>query len=316
MIFTTTSFFCSPKEPSAGSRETKEKAFFTRCFSAKQKISLDYGKKIKMNILDKIIADKHKELTLKKQVVPISQLEKTILFGRSTISLAKKLKSSPSGIIAEHKRRSPSKTIINQKLDVEQVAKGYENAGVCGMSVLTDGKYFGGSLEDLLYARASVTIPLLRKEFIIDEYQLLEAKAHGADVILLIAAVLSRKEIKQLSQFAQTLGLEVLLEVHNEKELEKSIMPSLDLLGVNNRNLKTFEVSTDISKKLSEKIPSEFVKVSESGISSVKAIKDLQPFGYKGFLIGENFMKTDNPGKAAAAFIQLLNSAQSDKITL
>ncbi|MDR9458506.1 MAG: indole-3-glycerol-phosphate synthase, partial [Salegentibacter sp.] len=153
---------------------------------------------------------------------------------------------------------------------------------------------------------ASANLPLLRKEFIIDEYQLLEAKAHGADVILLIAAVLEREQIKQLSEFAKSLNLEVLLEVHNEEELQKSIMPSLDMLGVNNRNLKTFEVSTDISKELSEKIPSEFVKVSESGISSVEAIKDLKNYGYKGFLIGENFMKTDNPGKAAGEFIQEL----------
>lgn len=259
-----------------------------------------------MNILDKIIADKHNEITLKKKVVPVSQLEKSALFPRRTVSLAERLKTSESGIIAEHKRRSPSKAVINHQLNLADVATGYEKAGVCGMSVLTDGKYFGGSLEDLLYARASVEIPLLRKEFIIDEYQLLEAKANGADVILLIAAVLERGQIKQLSEFAKSLQLEVLLEVHNEKELEKSIMPSLDMLGVNNRNLKTFEVSTDISKKLSEKIPSDFVKVSESGISSVEAIKDLQQFDYQGFLIGENFMKTNNPGKAAAEFISKL----------
>ena len=260
-----------------------------------------------MNILDKIIADKHKELVLKKLVVPVSQLEQSALFERETVSLAEKLRTSKTGIIAEHKRRSPSKSVINQDLNVEDVAKGYEDAGISGMSVLTDGKYFGGSLDDLLYARAAVKMPLLRKEFIIDEYQLLEARAHGADVILLIAAVLEREEIKRLSEFAKSIGLEVLLEVHNEEELQKSIMPSLDMLGVNNRNLKTFEVSTDISKKLSEKIPEDFVKVSESGISSVEAIKDLQQFGYKGFLIGENFMKTNNPGKAAEEFVKTLN---------
>jgi indole-3-glycerol phosphate synthase len=260
-----------------------------------------------MNILDKIIADKHKELVLKKLVVPVSQLEQSALFERETVSLSKKLRSSKTGIIAEHKRRSPSKSVINQGLNVEDVAKGYEDAGISGMSVLTDGKYFGGSLDDLLYARAAVEMPLLRKEFIIDEYQLLEARAHGADVILLIAAVLEREEIKRLSEFAKSIGLEVLLEVHNEEELQKSIMPSLDMLGVNNRNLKTFEVSTDISKKLSEKIPDDFVKVSESGISSVDAIKDLQEFAYKGFLIGENFMKTDDPGKAAAEFVRELS---------
>lgn len=261
-----------------------------------------------MNILDKIIADKHKELILKKLVVPVSQLEQAALFERDHVSLAERLKNSNTGIIAEHKRRSPSKSIINQSLNVQDVAKGYENAGICGMSVLTDGKYFGGSLDDLLYARATVKMPLLRKEFVIDEYQILEAKANGADVILLIAAVLDREQIKTLSEFAKNLGLEVLLEVHNEAELEKSIMPSLDMLGVNNRNLKTFEVSTEVSKELSEKIPSEFVKVSESGISSVKAIKDLKEFGYKGFLIGENFMKTDSPGEAAMSFVNKLES--------
>ena len=151
-------------------------------------------------------------------------------------------------------------------------------------------------------------MPLLRKEFIIDEYQILEAKAHGADVILLIAAVLSRKQIKDLSEFAKRLNLDVLLEVHDLEELEKSLMPSLDMLGVNNRNLKTFKVSTAISKELSEKIPDEFVKVSESGISSVDAIKDLKNYGFQGFLIGENFMKTNDPGKSASAFIKDLNS--------
>ncbi|MCL4151900.1 UNVERIFIED_CONTAM: hypothetical protein GTU68_064026 [Idotea baltica] len=259
-----------------------------------------------MTILDKIIADKYIEVQLRKSVLPISQLEKSVLFERETISLAERLRNSNSGIIAEHKRRSPSKSIINTSLNVFDVAKGYEDAGVCGMSVLTDGKYFGGSLDDLLSARSSCKLPLLRKEFIIDEYQLLVAKAYGADVVLLIAAVLSQKEIKRFSEFAKNLGLEVLLEVHNEEELQKSIMPSLDLLGVNNRNLKTFEVSLENSKHLAAKIPNDFVKISESGISSVEAIKELQPYGYKGFLIGENFMKTDDAGKSAKEFIQQL----------
>ena len=259
-----------------------------------------------MNILDKIVEDKRKEVSLKKGLIPISQLENSVLFERGTISLAKKLRNSDSGIIAEHKRRSPSKSIINNNLNVQDVAKGYEEAGVCGMSVLTDGKYFGGSLDDLLIARASANFPLLRKEFIIDEYQLIEAKAHGADVILLIAAVLSRDEIKSFSETAKSLGLDVLLEVHNQEELEKSIMPSLDMLGVNNRNLKTFEVSLETSKSLAKQIPDDFVKVSESGISNVEAIKELKPYGYQGFLIGENFMKTDNPGASAKAFIDQL----------
>jgi len=176
------------------------------------------------------------------------------------------------------------------------------------MSVLTDGKYFGGSLDDLCLARASTNFPLLRKEFIIDEYQLIEAKAHGADVVLLIAAVLTHTEIKQLSTTAKSLGLDVLLEVHNLEELEKSILPTIDMLGVNNRNLKTFEVSLDTSRSLAEKIPAEFVKVSESGISDVNAIKDLMTYGYQGFLVGENFMKTNDPGAAAHDFIQQLEA--------
>lgn len=256
-----------------------------------------------MTILDKIINDKKREVVLKKQLIPITQLENSVLFGTRTYSLSKNLRNNLVGIIAEHKRRSPSKSVINNSFSVEEVVIGYQSAGVSGISVLTDGKYFGGSLDDLLLAKAAVNVPLLRKEFIIDEYQILEAKAHGADVILLIAAVLTREEIKQLSEFAHSLGLEVLLEVHNKEELDKAIMPSLDLIGVNNRNLKTFEVSLECSKALAQHIPNDFVKVSESGISSTEAIKELQPYGYQGFLIGEHFMKTDNPGQAAAAFI-------------
>lgn len=259
-----------------------------------------------MNILEKIIVDKQREVLLKKSIIPVSQLENSILFSRNTVSLSANLKKSNSGIIAEHKRRSPSKSEINYNFTVEEVVKGYESAGACGISVLTDGKYFGGSLDDLLLARATVNIPLIRKEFIIDEYQILEAKAHGADVILLIAAVLSQQEILNLSTFAQSLGLEVLLEIHNKEELEKSIMPSLNMIGVNNRNLKTFDVSLDYSKQLAALIPSEFVKVSESGISSVAAITELKPYGYRGFLIGENFMKTTNAGESAKNFISKL----------
>ncbi len=261
-----------------------------------------------MNILDKIIADKKIEVALKKGLVPTKYLEQHPLFERHVNSMVAQIKQSNSGIIAEHKRRSPSKDVINNTLKVPAVVKGYEKAGVCGISVLTDGPYFGGALEDLLIARAAVETPLLRKEFIVDPYQIIEAKAHGADAILLIAAVLTRAEIQSLSNLAQSLGLEVLLEVHNLEELEKSIMPSLDLIGVNNRNLKTFEVSLDTSKTLATSIPSDFVKISESGISEVSAIKDLKTYGYSGFLVGENFMKTNDPGAAALAFIKQIES--------
>ncbi|MGY8924159.1 MAG: indole-3-glycerol phosphate synthase TrpC [Flavobacteriales bacterium] len=260
------------------------------------------------SILDRIVTDKHTEVALRKQLIPIKQLEHSVLFEHQSPSLSTRLINSTSGLITEHKRRSPSKDCINQNLNVQDVAKGYETAGACGMSVLTDMKYFGGSLEDLLNSRASCEIPLLRKEFIIDTYQIVEAKAYGADVILLIAAILSRDEIQAFSRLAQSLGMEVLLEIHNEDELQKSIMPSLNMIGVNNRNLKTFEVSLETSRTLSGLIPDEFVKISESGIRTVEDIKSLQPYGYKGFLIGESFMKTENPGAAAADFINLLNA--------
>ncbi|MCO6163124.1 indole-3-glycerol phosphate synthase TrpC [Flavobacterium sp. NRK F7] len=263
-----------------------------------------------MNILDKIILDKKREVVLKKSIIPITQLETSVLFNERTYSMSKLLKNSLSGIISEHKRRSPSKSEINNTHTVEEVVVGYQNAGACGISVLTDGKYFGGSLDDLLLAKASVTIPLLRKEFIVDEYQIIEAKAYGADTILLIAAVLTREEIKQLSELAQSLALEVLLEVHNREELEKAIMPSLDMVGVNNRNLKTFEVSLDYSKELASLIPDNFVKVSESGISSIEAVKELQQYGYQGFLMGEHFMKTNNPGATAKEFINTITNGR------
>ncbi len=259
-----------------------------------------------MNILDKIIVDKRREVLLKKSIIPASQLENSVLFDSKTISLSKSLRASSTGIIAEHKRRSPSKAEINYNFSVEEVVKGYENAGVCGISVLTDGKYFGGSLDDLLLARATVNIPLLRKEFIIDEYQLLEAKAFGADAVLLIASVLTRAEIKKFSEFAQSLALEVLLEIHDESELEKSIMPSLNIIGVNNRSLKTFEVNLKNSFNLASKIPNQFIKISESGISSINSIKELQKYDYQGFLIGEKFMKTENAGFEATKFINNL----------
>ncbi len=257
-----------------------------------------------MDILEKIVGDKKQEIALKKKLVSVLHLEQQPLFERESPSLASALKRSGTGIIAEHKRRSPSRAVINNGLNVWDVAQGYQNAGACGMSVLTDGKYFGGSLDDLVIARSSASFPLLRKDFTIDEYQILEAKAHGADVILLIAAVLNPGQIKQFSALASSLGLEVLLEVHNQEELERSLLPGIQMLGVNNRNLKTFEVNLDTSRKLAEKIPEGVVKVSESGISDPTAIRDLHQYGYRGFLIGENFMRSDDPGQSALEFIK------------
>ncbi|MDO4230052.1 MAG: indole-3-glycerol phosphate synthase TrpC [Capnocytophaga sp.] len=261
-----------------------------------------------MTILDRIVADKYKEINLKKSIIPISQLEKSVLFNREIYSLVANLRNSSTGIIAEHKRRSPSKSVINQNLNCFELVDAYAKAGVSGISVLTDGKYFGGSLDDLLVARATCQLPILRKDFVIDEYQIYEAKSYGADVILLIAAALTRSQIKELVAVAKALHLEVLLEVHNQEELEKAMMPELDMLGVNNRDLKTFEVSLDVSKSLSQQIPDDFVKVSESGISKIENILELKKYGYQGFLIGENFMKTDAIYSQTKEFIQQLKS--------
>lgn len=259
-----------------------------------------------MTILEKITTYKQKEVSAKKEAFPISVLEQSQWFERATTSLANALQNDSAGIIAEHKRKSPSKPVINNKVQVQEVALGYELAGVSGMSVLTDTNFFGGSLDDLALARKATSFPLLRKEFIIDSYQIYEAKAYGADAILLIAACLTQHELKEFSRVAKSLQLDVLLEVHNEGELKKSLLPNVDMLGVNNRNLKTFETSIEISKQLASLIPSDFIKVSESGISNTKAISELKEYGYQGFLIGENFMKTDDPGKAARKFINQL----------
>lgn len=255
-----------------------------------------------MNILDKIVRDKKQEVASKKKLLPLSFLMSSPLIDREVNSMSKSVLEG-SGIISEYKRRSPSKMVINHKDNVIDVVSSYQNAGVSGVSVLTDTQYFGGSLDDLLQARSNLKIPLLRKDFIIDLYQIYESKAFGADTILLIAAVLSPEELVLFSQLAHELGLEVLLEVHNEEELHGAELANVDLVGVNNRNLKTFEVSLDTSKKLASKIPDAKVKISESGISSIAAIKSLKEFGYKGFLIGENFMKTEEPGKSAVQFI-------------
>jgi indole-3-glycerol phosphate synthase len=254
-----------------------------------------------MTILQKIVKDKFKEVEFRKKLIPHNQLEDSVLFDRPKNSLISNLnRISSSGIIAEFKRRSPSKSEINQSLNVFDVAVGYEKAGASGMSILTDQKYFGGSIEDLVIGRSSCTLPILRKEFIIDPYQIIEAKA------LLIASILDKKSIKNLSILAKNLNLEVILEVHNKEELQNNIMPSLDIIGVNNRDLKTFKINLKLSEELSDYIPNEFLKISESGISNVEVIKKLKLFGYKGFLIGENFMKSNNPGDYASKFINNL----------
>ena len=257
-----------------------------------------------MNTLEKIIADKYLEVVIRKQQRPAAVLEKSSAFSRTPFSLKSfLLDPTKSGIITEFKRKSPSKGLINGKSSVEVVSKGYELAGASALSVLTDQDYFGGATADLEMARKQVTIPILRKDFVVDEYQILEAKAMGADCILLIVAALSPAKVNSLATFAQSLGLEVLMEVHNLEELEESFCDSLDVVGVNNRNLKTFAVSLETSLALVDRIPNQVVKISESGISDPATLVDFRKAGFDGFLIGENFMKTSSPEQAAMDFI-------------
>lgn len=265
-----------------------------------------------MNILDRIIKHKEKEVAEAKAQHSVKALEQRVNFPLPVVSLKEWVqRADKTGIIAEFKRRSPSKGIINANATVEQTTTGYAEAGASALSVLTDREFFGGSDEDLMAARKVNTCPILRKDFTIDEYQVVEAKSIGADAILLIAAVMEPKRSKALADFAHSLGLEVLLEVHDEDELKKHINSGADLIGVNNRNLKTFDVSIDTSKRLSELIPKEVVSVSESGISTPEAIVELRKYGFKGFLIGENFMKAENPGEAAKLFMKELKSKVS-----
>ena len=261
-----------------------------------------------MSILDQIIETKKIEIELSKKNNSFSNLEKLPGFSRPTNSLCKNLLNSDFGIIAEHKRKSPSKSVINEKCLINKVIEGYSSAGVSGISILTDQKYFGGSIDDLVISRKNTTLPILRKEFIIDEYQIIEAKAIGADAILLIASCLKKETIKNLSKCAKKLDLEVLVEIHNLNELNNCLMDSVDIIGVNNRNLKTFVVDIQTSKELAKFIPKEFIKISESGISNKKEILELQQCGFNGFLIGENFMKEKNPGKEAFNFINDLKN--------
>ena len=261
-----------------------------------------------MNILDKIIDYKRVQVAKIKAQTPVDVLEKATFFLRQPLSLRQFLADpAKTGIIAEFKRRSPSKGVINDSADVFTVTSVYTAAGASCLSVLTDRQFFGGSNTDLMTARVN-KIPILRKDFIIDEYQILEAKAIGADVILLIAACLTPAEVKKLAVFARSLGLEVLLEIHNEEELAH-ICEETELVGVNNRDLKTFTVDVERSIRLSQQIPAGKIKIAESGISKVETILHLKNAGFSGFLIGENFMKEDDPGAAFEQFVQELKLA-------
>lgn len=260
-----------------------------------------------MNILEEIIEYKKSEVEKRKAKVSMAELEKRDLFSKEILSLKDfLLDRSGTGIIAEFKRRSPSKGIINDKADIVDVTRGYAENGASCLSVLTDEHFFGGSDADLIKARVN-EIPILRKEFIIDEYQLIEARSIGADVILLIAACLSPAEVKRLAKFAKSLGLEVLLELHAGEELGH-ICDETTVIGINNRDLKTFNVDIERSLRMAEKIPLSSVKVAESGISSVDDILLFKQNGFHGFLIGENFMKAIDPTIAFAEFVKQLKA--------
>jgi indole-3-glycerol phosphate synthase len=254
-----------------------------------------------MNILEQIVAHKKKEVEQRKREVGVTQLEHERMFVRKTYSL-KRFITDPTktGIIAEYKRRSPSKGVINDRDSVESVTKMYAAYGASGISVLTDLNFFGGSLDDLVAARDN-DVPLLRKDFMVDEYQVVEAKAYGADVILLIAACLTPADVKSLAALAKSLEMEVLLELHDESELGH-VSDDLDVVGVNNRNLKNFEVDLQHSIRMAEKIGNGFIKIAESGINDVKNIRFLKEHGFQGFLIGEYFMKQEDPGAAFKEF--------------
>jgi indole-3-glycerol phosphate synthase len=263
-----------------------------------------------MNILETIIAAKKKEVAQRKGQTPVAVLEQHALFKKLPLSLKQSITDeTKTGIIAEFKRASPSKGIINNSVPVEMVTTAYADNGASGISVLTDEPFFKGTLHDLAAASAN-NVPLLRKDFMIDAYQMVEAKAYGASAILLIAACLSKVEVKSLACEAKNLGLNVLLELHDETEVDH-VCSEVDLVGINNRNLKTFTVDLEQSIRLAEKIDGSFLKIAESGITSIEDIVYLKQHGFDGFLIGERFMKESDPGAAFRNFVNALNAVPS-----
>lgn len=258
-----------------------------------------------MNILDTIIAKKKFEVEKLKKDKSFTDLEAGPFFKNEVLNFKNYLlREDKTGIIAEFKRQSPSKGIINNTSIVTDVTTAYTKYGASAISVLTDKDFFCGSINDLMEATIN-EVPLLRKDFIIDEYQLLESKAYGAEVILLIAACLSKEEVKELAGFAKNIGLNVLLEIHNEEELEH-ICEDIDVVGINNRDLKTFIVDVNKSIELGKKIPADKIKISESGIEDADTVRLLKQHGFRGFLMGEKFMKEKDPGEAFKSFVSEL----------
>lgn len=260
-----------------------------------------------MNILDTIKAQKLLEVAQLKAQFSISFLEQQPLFNAVTHSMKKTIESSiTGGIIAEFKRKSPAKGNINLEANVVDVTQGYVDAGVAGLSVLTDELFFGAKKDDFQLARKNKIIPILRKDFIVDEYQIFQSKAMGADVILLIAKFLTKSQLQSFSNLAHELGLEVFLETHSETEILDNLDLPFDLIGINNRNLNSFEVAVENSIKLAELLPKSCVKIAESGIQDFETIQLLKKYGFNGFLIGEYFMREQNPAAKCAELIQKL----------
>ncbi|MCF8378108.1 MAG: indole-3-glycerol phosphate synthase TrpC [Bacteroidales bacterium] len=259
-----------------------------------------------MNILEKIVAHKRLTLIKLKQQVPVSSLESGLFFAKERPSFFNELKKNEPSVIAEFKRMSPSKGDINPRAEISTIIPQYSSAGAAAISVLTDG-HFGGEITDLHEAALLTNTALLRKDFIIDEYQIIEAKAMGASAILLIASVLSKSEIKDFTRISHDMGLDVLLEIHDESELGK-IGPENNIVGINSRNLKTFDVDIHTAIKLQKSLGNSIIKIAESGIKDVKTAKELYASGFNAFLIGELFMHSENPGRKAEDFIRKLKS--------
>ena len=258
-----------------------------------------------MTILDKIVAEKRLEIQRREAETPVAALRQQPDFTRPVLSARVALTApGSSGIIAEFKRRSPSKGVINGTAEVGATTAGYAAAGAAVLSVLTDEPFFGGTPADLRAARAACpATPILRKDFMVSDYQVYEARAMGADVVLLIASCLTPTEVRQLGQLAHELGLEVLLEVHDEAELTGHLCDAVDLVGVNNRNLATFATDIHTSVRLAPLIPRRFVRVAESGLAHARTIRQLRGAGYQGFLMGETFMKTTDPAAALGKLV-------------
>jgi indole-3-glycerol phosphate synthase len=259
-----------------------------------------------MTILDQIVAAKKLEVEERKSFCPVSVLEKSIFFLEKPRSLKSHLLREGSfGIISEFKRKSPSAGIINESSVAREVCSEYSEAGSSAVSVLTDSEFFGGSSDDLTEVRKQIVFPVLRKDFIIDEYQIIEARAIGADAVLLIAEIHKAEKLAELYRFACSFGLEVLVEVHDEKNISR-IPDEAQIVGINSRNLGSFSVNLDHLSTLIQRLPENSLKVAESGIKSVSDYLKLKDAGFNAFLIGEFFMRTTNPGRACKEFIDAL----------